>query len=235
MSETPFCPKPGFHSPEALISLTLARPPKDSPRHAEQIAIKDAFVALYLQEEKPPAEQLARKYMLLLDKYFFFGSLCTIMKLSVLQEDTNKPNLCGVHIPSTREIRLYLRPEGRQRQPDEVLATLIHEMVHAYIKNFSNKYLAKSPQELGAHRRHGVYWNSLFLSIVNQVRSWDSKLEGFVTKAYRKTSQKYEIQEREDLGLLTKKLSELDLEKNKHKNKEHNGGKNKGGKDVGPG
>ncbi|CAJ2508086.1 Uu.00g092720.m01.CDS01 [Anthostomella pinea] len=212
MSNTPFCPQKRSHAPEELISAVMAVPPKTSLRHAAQDAAKKAFVALYLQPTKPSTELLLVKYMAFLDPFFFFESLCQDVSLHVSQEDPLKPGRHGVFFSSRGEIRIFLNPKGGRRKLDDVLSTLIHEMVHAYLLIFSKKSLAKSPGELYAHDCHGVYWSGLFLSIVNVVRSWHPKLNTFVTRVKSKSSQKAEPNEKESLGLLTKKLTKLSLE-----------------------
>ncbi|KAI0600467.1 hypothetical protein F4775DRAFT_599136 [Biscogniauxia sp. FL1348] len=211
MSVIPFRPQEGFHAPEALLSLTLALPPNDSPRYVEQHFSKNGFVALYLQNDKPSAELLAQWYMFLLDKHFFFGSLCRIVSLKVLQGDVTKPDLHGYYSPGEREIVLFLCPGGRLQQHDEVLDTLIHEMAHAYVDIFSNKWLAMSPEQLQAHEGHGVYWHCLFHSIVNRVRRWHPSLENFVTQVHLVPSQRFEIRVKAYFTDLLKRLTGLDL------------------------
>ncbi|CAJ2508079.1 Uu.00g092650.m01.CDS01 [Anthostomella pinea] len=67
-------------------------------------------------------------------------------------------------------------------------------------------------QELESHAYHGLYWNTLYHSIVNRIRRWHPELEKLPTKPWLERSQRKEIEDKEYVGLLTKKLTELHLE-----------------------
>ncbi|KAI1491064.1 hypothetical protein F5X96DRAFT_633154 [Biscogniauxia mediterranea] len=84
-------------------------------------------------------------------------------------------------------------------------------MSHAYVRLFSNRRLARSPQQLYAYGYHGVYWHSLFYYIVNGVRHWYPSLEDFVTQVHLVPSQRLEMQTTAFLRDMMKWFTGLDL------------------------
>ncbi|KAI1631418.1 hypothetical protein F4809DRAFT_632364 [Biscogniauxia mediterranea] len=84
-------------------------------------------------------------------------------------------------------------------------------MSHAYVSLFSNRWLARSPQQLDAHGYHGVYWHSLFHPIVNRIRRWHPSLEDFVTQVHLVPPQRLGMQTTAFLRDMVKRFTGLDL------------------------
>ena len=122
-----------------------------------------------------------------LDEYFYRGGLTKGERRRVRIEvydiaagmseaDTQQPipNLSGA-------IFVYLRSRatGKRRSRMNLLDTIIHESVHAYLTHFFNFCPINGNNEAfygPAHDGHGILWATIYVALVYEMRMWHPSL-----------------------------------------------------------
>ncbi|KAH8682258.1 hypothetical protein BX600DRAFT_38554 [Xylariales sp. PMI_506] len=139
-----------------------------------------------------------------IDNFFFQGALlnpehCQILNLFVFEDSTTATIPWSGHrghniswgrnvrgktrrlrtkpgATYTAEIGLVRTFRGKKRSLESMLATLVHEMVHAWYSVYSKNY---HDPEIAQHDFHGKYWQKLFSAIVMIMRKWHPRLSEF--------------------------------------------------------
>jgi hypothetical protein len=167
--------QPLSHDPDELFRLATATITPENDFYLRRQRFQSDFVTLFMKRRERSTRTLIRKAFSMIDGFFF---QCTLSKHGVrpsLRHRTvwfpsSQSYLSGHYDNKQITVYKYVSEEGKCVSPEDMLSTLIHEMVHAYYCLFSDpqRYQDKVDLNFG----HGMLWNALFHTIINIMCQW---------------------------------------------------------------
>ncbi|KAH6646061.1 hypothetical protein BKA67DRAFT_92390 [Truncatella angustata] len=168
------CITPGLHDPDDLVRLALISVPQGTNLYGFRAELRDDFARIYEACHRKAIDELMKGAFTILDWYFFQRKLFKHgVRLSVgHHEPTSRlsgRNVLGLYKHDSGRITVFRYCSDGTTTCDRknMLAVLVHEMVHAYL------YIFSEPRHLAAkvdpHKGHGLSWNVLYHSLVNTI------------------------------------------------------------------
>ncbi|ETS77703.1 hypothetical protein PFICI_09765 [Pestalotiopsis fici W106-1] len=177
---TPMGPrKPLSRDPNELLqqTTTMLFTKSEVPGSLRERLIGD-FVGLFKQRDELDADVLLRKMFIILDYYYFQRSLSEhAVQLSIYNQGPTASDLAGLYIGGGIYMYRHSGSNGERITPSEMISTLIHEMTHAYFAVLTDR--AKRRELVDKNGGHGLPWNALYHSIINDVCKWSPELATF--------------------------------------------------------
>lgn len=154
-------------------------------------AAADAEHQLNLQDELP-------KYMQHLDQLFFFGLLTRqvrksgllggrepLVELKLRETCNGKSSAVAEWQTKNHRIEMFTQFYEPPLPPqdfglDELVSTLAHEMVHAYLDIFSQSRTREFEIDVEESEGHGPMFWELYLTIMSRLRDWVPESAAFV-------------------------------------------------------
>lgn len=162
---------------------------------------RDAFVADYLaqwkdfnrrslddEHEQPTVDEALDKFREYLDKYYFFGTMPDYRLAVHVYQAKDRSNDECLPLESWKDNKLTIPISNRREvfDLDEVLAVLLHEMVHIYLQRTvckCDECTEGALLSVGApDDQHGPIFQMLHRLIVSDLRRWHGHLELFDAK-----------------------------------------------------
>ncbi|KAI0130485.1 hypothetical protein BJ170DRAFT_681931 [Xylariales sp. AK1849] len=176
-------PRRIIHLSKEYSNSTKAETHREIKSFVEAIRRDAADPAINLEEELP-------RYMQRLDQLFFFG---------LLTRHVNKPGMAfekeilvklkvrdsfnmsagyqthGLWDPRKNRIEIWLKegpPQVRDRTMDELISTLAHEMIHAYLDIFSDHNSKEYADGVEIDGGHGVMFWRMYHNVLEKLAKW---------------------------------------------------------------
>ncbi|KAK8074253.1 hypothetical protein PG994_005152 [Apiospora phragmitis] len=178
-SETPGTPAvPVYqlqsHNVKELLDNALRVLPLSHPYYNTQQQAKAEINALWELRKRMPVDLLISESFRLIDKYFFFSNIGPHIQLVI--HHGSFP--WDFYRHSERKIFICTREEPNlPRGPEDMVASVVHEAVHAYLILFATPASLKA-EDLGQNP-HALPFRVLYQTLTNMICRWVPDPTGF--------------------------------------------------------